>query len=848
MIRTTCPYCGVGCGVLASPGPLGLSIKGDSDHPANLGRLCVKGSALGETLGLEGRLLAPRVFGQETSWEAALDEVASRFAATIAEHGQDSVALYVSGQLLTEDYYVANKLMKGYIGAANIDTNSRLCMASSVAGHKRAFGSDTVPGLYEDLELADLVVLVGSNLAWCHPVLYQRLAAAKAARGTKVVVVDPRRTATCDLADLHLAIAPGSDAALFNAVLARLTPSRDVAGLTDALAAARDSDPAVTGLDPEVLAAFCALWTGTEKVVTVYSQGINQSESGTDKVNAILNCHLATGRIGRPGMGPFSVTGQPNAMGGREVGGLANMLACHLDLENPTHRAAVQIYWDAPRMAGRAGLKAVDMFRAVADGRIKAIWIIHTNPVVSMPEADAVAEALRSCPFVVVQDVTADTDTARLAHVLLPATAWGEKEGTVTNSDRTISRQRRFLPVPQGARDDWAILAGVARRMGFAGFDWASPAAVFREYAGLSGVAGGLGSDFDISDLSGINDEAYDRLDPFTWPQNARQRGGRFFGDGLFHTADGRGRMVPVTPRLPAPLEPAELRLNTGRIRDQWHTMTRTAKSAVLSSHLAEPFLQIHPQDAKALDIGPAELVQLQEKVILRALITDAVTPGQVFAPMHWTGRTASAARIDAVVPARVDPVSGQPESKAAAVRLRRFPALWYGFAVSRDDVTPRAEYWAKARTDRGWRMELAGLTQQDWVPWACDLFGLVEPAVVSDPGRGLTRLAFHEDDRLVAALFIAPEPVALARDHLASLLGEARPAALAGRPGADQPDPGPTVCACMKVGRNAILRAIAQGCNSVESLGATLGAGTSCGSCRPELNALLTPLREAAE
>ena len=328
-VRTSCPYCGVGCGVLATRTATGMSVKGDPDHPANAGRLCSKGTALGETVGLEGRLLVPRVNGQDVPWDHALGLVARRFQEVIAKHGPDAVAFYVSGQMLTEDYYVANKLMKGFIGSANIDTNSRLCMASSVAGHRRAFGSDTVPGLYEDLELADLVVLTGSNLAWCHPVLYQRLAAAKAARPEmKVVVIDPRRTATCDIADLHLAIAPGSDAALFNAVLLAIAKAGanpdflpHITGYADSVAAARASDPGLTGLDPGLLAQFCDLWVRTEKVVTVYSQGINQSATGTDKVNAILNCHLATGRIGRPGMGPFSVTGQPNAMGGREVGG-----------------------------------------------------------------------------------------------------------------------------------------------------------------------------------------------------------------------------------------------------------------------------------------------------------------------------------------------------------------------------------------------------------------------------------------------------------------------------------------------------------------------------------------------
>ncbi|MFT7060051.1 MAG: assimilatory nitrate reductase catalytic subunit, partial [Pseudorhodobacter sp.] len=618
-IRSTCPYCGVGCGVLLGQDDKGLTVRGDPDHPANFGRLCSKGSALAETVGLDDRLLSPRINGEDADWDTALSLVAQKFSAAIAEYGPDSVAFYVSGQLLTEDYYAANKLMKGFIGSANIDTNSRLCMASSVAGHKRAFGSDTVPGLYEDLELADLVVLTGSNLAWCHPVLYQRLVAAKAARpDMRVVVIDPRRTATCDIADLHLAISPGADAALFNGLLRQIdargaaTDFRaHVDGYQQALACAQASDLAMTGLSDAQLQAFFDLWVGTEKVVTLYSQGINQSSSGSDKVNAILNCHLATGRIGRPGMGPFSATGQPNAMGGREVGGLANMLACHLDLENENHRAAVKAHWNAPAMAAKPGLKAVDMFRAVGLGQIKAIWIIHTNPVVSMPDADEVAKALSVCPFVVVSDITAQTDTARLAHVLLPATAWAEKEGTVTNSDRTISRQRRALPAPGLARDDWQILADFAVQMGWSdGFSWPNAATIYREYAGLSGMAGALGSDFDISDHTLISDADYAAMNPFTWPLNARQKGGRFFAEGHFHTATGRAKMLPITPRGPQSLtSDLPFRLNTGRIRDQWHTMTRSAKSPRLSQHLAEPFVEVHPQDAVKLGLKPADLV-----------------------------------------------------------------------------------------------------------------------------------------------------------------------------------------------------------------------------------------------
>ena len=629
-------------------------------------------------------------------------------------------------------------------------------------------------------------------------------------------------------------------------------------GFGAALAAARVSDPAATGLSDRDLAEFLRLWTTTERVVTVYSQGINQSSSGTDKVNAILNCHLATGRIGRPGMGPFSVTGQPNAMGGREVGGLANMLACHLDLENQIHRDAVQQFWASPAMATKPGLKAVDMFRAVAAGTVKAIWVIHTNPVVSMPDADAVAAALRACPFVVVSDVTAETATARLAHVVLPATGWAEKSGTVTNSDRTISRQRDVLPAPGQARADWWILAQVAKAMGFSGFDWTTEAQIFTEYAALSGLAGALGSDFDISDLSSLTEGGYAGLAPFVWPQNRRKQGGRFFADGAFHTPDGCARMLPITPRAPQALTPAHpFRMNTGRIRDQWHTMTRSAKSPRLSQHLAEPFVEVHPKDAARLGIGEADLVTVsngQGRCILRALITDAVRPGQIFAPMHWTDETASAARIDVLVPGTVDPISGQPESKSAAVAAELFAARWFGFAVSAAPLQPTSEYWARARVQSGWRAELAGLTPpEDWVAYARDLFDLPQAsaATVIDAKRGLARVAFHSGGRLVAALFAGPAPVALARDHLASRLTQAEPAALAGHPGADRPDPGATVCACLNVGINTIREAIqTRRALSVAALGAALGAGTSCGSCRPELAGLLKrfTLQEAAE
>ncbi|NVK13179.1 MAG: molybdopterin-dependent oxidoreductase [Rhodobacteraceae bacterium] len=868
-VRSTCPYCGTGCGVLLRPdGQGGLGVRGDPEHPANRGRLCSKGLALGETLGLEGRLLAPRVQGRETDWDSALDLVAARFRQAVEQHGPDSVGFYLSGQMLTEDYYVANKLMKGFLGSANIDTNSRLCMASAVAGHKRAFGTDTVPGTYEDLEAAELIVLVGSNLAWCHPVLHQRILAARKARGTKLVVIDPRRTASCDQADMHLKLRAGSDVALFNRLLAALREGgaldadylQHVEGLGGALDAAAAEDASVTGLSEGELKAFCDLWMRTEKVVTVFSQGVNQSTSGADKVNAILNCHLATGRIGKPGCGPFSVTGQPNAMGGREVGGLANMLACHMDLENSRHRDAVQAFWGAPAMPDRAGLKAVDLFRAAGDGRLKALWIIHTNPAVTMPEADTVSAAIKACEFTVVSDITAATDTARLADVLLPAAAWAEKHGTVTNSDRTISRQRAALPPPGEARADWDILADAARRMGWgAAFDYQSPAQIFREHAALSGLAGSFGLDFDISGLSCLSGAGYDGLAPVRWPVSRSRQGGRFFADGQFFHPDGKARMLPVRWRPPAAAQDRRypFRLNTGRIRDQWHTMTRTGKAPRLSGHLAEPFADIHPEDARRLGVQPADLLRLSSphgQAILRARITADVQPGDLFVPIHWTGETAPSARIDTLVAGAVDPVSGQPESKAAVVAAERWQPAWYGFAVSSQPMRPRAEYWAVARTGTGYRAELAGLAPlADLESVARDLFALPEAdvQVMTDRRRGIARLALFQEGKVMAALFTAPEPVAVRRDYLAGLPGSFAPDVLTGFAAAGRPDPGPVVCACFSVGANTIVHAIESGgLVSVEEVGAALQSGTNCGSCRPDIAELLArrTFRQAAE
>jgi assimilatory nitrate reductase catalytic subunit len=871
--RTTCPYCGVGCGVLATPQPDGsVSIKGDPDHPSNFGRLCSKGSALGETLSLDDRLLYPEVGGKRCDWDSALDLVAEKFSDAISEHGPDSVAFYVSGQILTEDYYVANKLMKGFIGSANIDTNSRLCMASSVAGHKRAFGADTVPGTYEDLERADLVVLVGSNLAWCHPVLFQRIEAAKATNpAMRVVVIDPRQTATCAIADLHLALKPDTDVALFNGLLAFLAESYStndwyINSFTENFKeAVEQAEPCEigrvakeTGLSRQDIARFYKMVSSTEKTVTVYSQGVNQSVVGTDKVNAIINTHLATGRIGKPGMGPFSVTGQPNAMGGREVGGLANMLAGHMALENPQHREIVQEFWQSPVVADKQGLKAVELFQAVKAGKIKALWIMATSPVDSLPDADGVAVALKNCPFVVVSEVTRSADTVAYADVLLPAAAWGEKDGTVTNSERRISRQRQFLDHPGEVRSDWWQMAEVARKMGFdEAFAYQGPGDIFREHATLSDHRNGGSRDFDIGAYKDVSGEEYDDLTPFQWPQLAEKPTSetRFFAEGDFFTKGRKGQFVPVSYQAPRKRERTyPFILNTGRVRDQWHTMTRTGKAARLLSHIAEPFVEIHPSDAANLGISAADIVEVKSphgKALVRALVTDRVCKGEVFVPMHWTDHFAASARINAVVAPETDPISGQPGSKFTPVSVSKKRMDWFGFAVlkKRPDEIP-GDYWAIAPVAGGHRLEFAGHGKPDFSGLTgADETDIADCLRVDDKTAGWSRQACWKNDVLHTAVFVSKGPVEVSRQWACGLLSsepmskQERFQVLAGRAPADMPDPGAIVCSCFQVGCNQISEAVRNGANSVQMIGGVSKAGTNCGSCRSEIQSLLDDL-----
>lgn len=868
-IATTCAYCGVGCGVKMRPQQEVFTASGDASHPANLGRLCVKGSALGETLDLEGRLLHPEIDRQPVSWSQALDAVAQRLQAIIRDHGPQAVAFYGSGQLLTEDYYVANKLMKGFIGAGNMDTNSRLCMASAVVGYKRAFGADAVPCSYRDLELADCVILTGSNTAWAHPVVYQRLVQAKKARPEmRIIVIDPRQTATCDIADLHLPLRPGSDAALFCGALNAMAEhdlldrdflKRHTQGSDETLAAVRDwseeKTAAFCGLTLTQVRTFYQMIADSNRLITLYSMGINQSSSGVDKCNAIINLHLATGKIGREGCGPFSITGQPNAMGGREVGGLANQLAAHMGF-TADDIARVGRFWRSDNVTKRAGLNAVELFRAIENGEIKAVWIMGTNPLVSLPDADRVRAGLARCPLVIISDVMRDTDTTRAAHICLPAQAWGEKSGTVTNSERCISRQRAFLPPAGEAKPDWWIISQVAGRLGFGeAFAYQHPAEIFREHAALSGFENDGTRAFDISGLAQLSDREWDELRPVQWPVNAANPNGRerLFTDGRFFHPDGKARLIAITPRLPVnqPTVTYPLIMNTGRIRDQWHTMTRTGKAARLMQHISEPFCQFHPEDAPHIHAGDLVRVSSSHGWLLLRAQPDVLQPrGRVFVPMHWNSQFSQQARVDALVEAHTDPLSGQPESKHMPVNLRRWHAAWQAelFIRGSHPTPPATAYWSRIAQPGITHYTLAdSSTPAEWLAWLNEYIPteqwVCQSATLGDAGfnllawtDGMLQLAFyvHRDRpelerQAVVAAFSQPPHTA-----------QQRLALLAGRAEQGKASAGATICSCFGVGEITIADAVRQGCSSVQQLGTKLKCGTNCGSCIPELKKIL--------
>ncbi len=895
-LHTTCAYCGVGCGVKATinKDTRTATVKGLENHPSNYGRLCSKGSALAHTIGLNERLLQPQINNKAASWDDALNHVADGFKKVIDEHGPDAVAFYASGQLLTEDYYVANKLMKGFIGSGNIDTNSRLCMSSSVVGHKRAFGTDTVPGCYEDFEQAELIILVGSNTAWCHPVLFQRIKLHKENNpNVKVVVIDPRVTNTCDISDLHLQVNLGTDVWLFNGLLSYLADNNHLdknyienycQGFETALDAARLSSSDIThnadalGVSENDLHTFYQWFAGTQKVVTLYSQGVNQSSSGTDKVNSITNVHLATGRIGKKGCGPFSMTGQPNAMGGREVGGLANTLASHMDF-TPDNIDRLNRFWKTHNVTQQPGLMAVDMFDAIDTGKIKAVWIMATNPVVSMPNADKVKKALEKCELVVVSDCIANTDTTQLAHVTLPAIGWSEKDGTVTNSERRISRQRALFPPAGNARADWWMICEVAKRLGFTeAFDFKNPADIFREHAELSGFENlstkehsddnmsGRRRDFDISIFKNISNQAYNDLQPIQWPVNKENPKGksRFFAQGEFYTANQKANFLALTPKLPKnlPTQDYPLALNSGRIRDQWHTMSRTALAPQLNQHISEPFVQMHMDDANDRKLFDNQLVKVRSRwgeMMGRLNITQVVKLGDIFAPMHWTDQLSKTGRINSVVNPVVDEYAKQPESKHTPVQVSAFKAQWYGFILSRDDIAwPQCDYVVQVNGKQHTRYELAHSQAiknpiQQMLNWleikneAAAKAQKLEILSYQDAGSQVYRLALlNQQGQLQALALISPdtqlpEPTWLAKQfEKDSLNTRARHALLSGYAPAGE-DIGSIVCACFSVGEKTIQKAIKeQGLTSTAQIGACLKAGTNCGSCIPELKQII--------
>ncbi|MGU3840224.1 molybdopterin-dependent oxidoreductase, partial [Vibrio diabolicus] len=529
------------------------------------------------------------------------------------------------GQFLTEDYYVANKLMKGYVGSANIDTNSRLCMSSAVAAHVRAFGEDVVPVNYDDIDKTELLIICGANTAWTHPVLFRRIQQARENNpNLKLVVIDPRETVTAQQADLHLPIKNDGDVSLFNGLIKFLIEqqcidSEYINSYTESFSALAEevSDlrydvtnlTSSIGISEEKLTTFFQWFAQSPTAITLFCQGVNQAENGVDKGNAIINAHLASGKIAKSGCGPFSITGQPNAMGGREVGGLANQLAVHRAFDSESIKQ-VQAFWDSPEIATKPGLKAVELFEAVERGEINVLWIMATNPVVSLPDNQMVKRALEACPFVIVSDITAESDVAKYADVLLPAVGWGEKQGMVTNSERRMSRQRQFQVPPGEAKPDWWAISQVGQALcelekAQNGFAFTSEHAVFREYAAMTGMNADSPLKLDLSQHANLTEQEYEEWVPTQWG------GERPFADGIYSHPDGKARFV-VTSELPQRLERAKgWWLKTGRQRDQWHTMTRTGHIAHLAASELEPTVYMNTLSATQNRLKAGQLIKL---------------------------------------------------------------------------------------------------------------------------------------------------------------------------------------------------------------------------------------------
>jgi len=897
--RSTCPYCGVGCGVIIeSDGAQITGVRGDPDHPANFGRLCSKGSTLALTatapITLHQRLRQPRLHGQVVGWDLALEEASSRFANLIASDGPDAVGFYISGQLLTEDYYVFNKLAKGLVGSNNVDTNSRLCMSSAVAGYKATLGADAPPCSYDDIDLADTVFIVGSNMAWAHPILFRRLEAAKRARPQmKIIVADPRRTETAEIADLFLPLLPGSDVALFHGMLHLLfwesrLDTAFIAAHTEGFEGLRDR---VRDFAPKEVAKLCGIneadlvqaarWFAEGPTLSLYCQGLNQSRAGTAKNAALINLHLATGQIGKPGAGPFSLTGQPNAMGGREVGGLANLLSAHRDLANPVHRAEVAALWGVDTVPEKPGKTAVEMFQAAADGEIKALWIACTNPAQSMPDQATVQRALQRAEFVVLQEAFEGTATAKYAHLLLPASSWGEKDGTVTNSERRISRVRSAVPAPGDARHDWQIAVDFARRLEQrlrpgrpTLFPYETAEAVWNEHRDST-----RGRDLDIT---GLSYTLLDSAGPQQWPLREGDTAGqaRLYEDGVFATGNGRAKFYDTAFTHVA--EPRDARfpfsLTTGRLRDQWHGMTRTGTLGRLFGHTPEPAVELHVQDMARLKLADGDLVRVRSRrgaLVLPARTAAGMAPAQAFIAMHW-GPEYLSTGVNVLTTGAFCPQSKQPELKHAAVRLERAGLPWRMLAAT----------WVPAADAAATRDALRALMPQfefaSVVPFGQQHEGLLLRAAAAqapgpevleaveavlglgrddrallryaDPARGQRRTLRLRSEgkgaRLQTFLLAGLADDREAEDWIRSLLQDEQPVEGLSRqllsPGG-KVMAGPRrrqVCNCFDVDESSITKTLAACTGSPEErlakLQGSLRCGTQCGSCLPELRKLV--------
>ena len=898
--RSTCCYCGVGCGVLieAEHGRI-TGVAGDPDHPANFGRLCTKGRTLALTAaGTAGRALRPEMRmrrdakREPTEWMSALDHVADRFADVIERHGPDAVAFYVSGQLLTEDYYAFNKLAKGLIRTNNIDSNSRLCMSSAVTAYKKALGADGPPTCYEDLELAQTVLFAGSNMPYAHPVLFRRLEDAKTRNpAIRWIVVDPRRTDVAALADLHLAIQPGTDVALFNGMLHHLIwegmLERDFIeahthGFLDVKALVREYSPRtaanICGVAEQDLIRAAEWFAASPATLSLYCMGLNQSSHGTDKNLSLINLHLATRQIGKPGAGPFSLTGQPNAMGGREVGAMATMLAAHREVGNAAHRAEIEALWGVQALSDRPGLPAVDMFDAIAEGRIKAVWIACTNPVHSMPDIARVRKALNQAEFVVLQEAFTQTDTVPYADVLLPAATWGEKSGTVTNSERRISRVQAAVDAPGEARADWWIVTEVARRLeprlmrqtahriaSEPGaprsklFPYVSPRDIFDEHRALT-----VGRDLDIG---GLSYALIEEQGPQQWPLTAGANDGmpRRYTDGIFATADGRARFHP-TPYLPV-AESTDarhpFRLVTGRLRDQWHGMSRTGRADALFAHAPEATVVMQRGDAARRGLKDGDLITVASrrgKVVLPLETSDDLRSGTLFAAMHWSGQYLNSGGVNEATISTVDPYSFQPELKHAAIRIEVPDLPWRLVASKRGDtlalratVQPllAERRYASVRIEDDNLLVISAadaMAHPDWVERLHDALGLPrgdDLLEYRDPRRGREQRVAWSGNMLDGFLLMGDTSGAR------SLIEQLRSAA---------PWPGPRhtiflpggeaalrslaprtriVCNCKQITQAQMEEAIA-GHASLDDLKSTLGCGSVCGSCIPEIKRLL--------